>query len=274
MDFDFSFAASPVASQSLALRTVYSVQADPSYDVDKSGEEGCGIIALRTFHGIGGIRFEGGEEQTLLPDTLLVFRYADVRRYRCIGELWDFRWFEFDAEGMAGLPTNTLLSVAFSEQESADSRRALELLKIGTPESLAAASALMAYLLQDWRCRAATTTRHRNPSRKAVEDLIVLLRLEDGLALSIPEMAGSVGLCERRFRQVFESVAGRPPKRYLDELRLQRAADLLRNTPFSIGTISDRLGYCHPFHFSRAFCKVHGISPSLYRKLSTLPQDP
>jgi AraC-like DNA-binding protein len=43
------------------------------------------------------------------------------------------------------------------------------------------------------------------------------------------------------------------------------ACRLLRETDAPITEISNRLGYAHPNHFSRAFRKLGGVSPSAFR---------
>ena len=43
---------------------------------------------------------------------------------------------------------------------------------------------------------------------------------------------------------------------------MERARYLLRETEFSIGEISDQLGYKNQHHFSTAFKKQFGMTPS------------
>jgi AraC-like DNA-binding protein len=266
MDFDYAYTEHPAVPSPLSLRSIYLVYADPSYDVLKGSSQPASHVAFRTLSGSGGIRLEGGEEISVEADSLIVCRQADVRRYRCIGVNWDFWWFEFHCECGPELPLGSALTVRWNVQEASDCRRALTLLKEGTRESLVAASALTAYLLHDWRCRLAEPAIPQAPHRKSVEELIARLRREDAPSPTVAEMARQVGLGERRFRQVFEAVVGCAPKRYLVSLRMQRAEELLRNTPFSIGTISDRLGYQNAFHFSREFSKHAGMPPSRFRR--------
>ena len=266
MEFDFSTTDRPAATQTLALKTIYTVAADPSYDVPKGLAASESLIALRTLRGVGEIEFVDGSEQSLTADSLLLCPYDEIRRYRCTSDSWDFWWFEFRSEGDIGLPQRTLLPMIFSEQEAADCRRALDLLKVGSESTLAAASALVGYLLQDWRCRIAGTSTRLAPHRHAIADLLESLRRSDVPVLSVADMARQVGLGERRFRQVFESAVGCAPKRYMVSLQMQRAEELLRNTPFSIGAIAERLGYQNAFHFSREFSKHAGVPPSRFRR--------
>jgi len=80
-------------------------------------------------------------------------------------------------------------------------------------------------------------------------------------------MANNCGLSERRFREVFSEQVGKSPKCYYEELRMQMAGEYLRNTPLTIGEISEKLGYRNQFYFCRAFTKNFGVNPSNYRRI-------
>ncbi|KMQ72938.1 AraC family transcriptional regulator [Marinobacter subterrani] len=51
----------------------------------------------------------------------------------------------------------------------------------------------------------------------------------------------------------------------VDRVRLERAADLLRNTAMNLSQIADALGYADAANFTRAFKRWTGTSPSQYR---------
>ena len=90
------------------------------------------------------------------------------------------------------------------------------------------------------------------------------MRRSLGQPISIPSLAAHVGMSERAFRNAFQSVMDWSPKRYFDRLRLEKAAEILRQNRYSIGEIADQLGYSSPFHFSRAFRELFGLPPSTY----------
>ena len=52
----------------------------------------------------------------------------------------------------------------------------------------------------------------------------------------------------------------------LDQTRYETAIDLLENTDNSITEIAHLLGYSNPTHFTRAFRRVTGVSPSEFRQ--------
>ena len=57
---------------------------------------------------------------------------------------------------------------------------------------------------------------------------------------------------------------------YLTETRMKRAAELLRNPGISISDISERVGYSDNTYFSKAFHNYSKMTPSEYRRSTTL----
>ncbi len=72
----------------------------------------------------------------------------------------------------------------------------------------------------------------------------------------------SESLVQKRFKQEI----GIPLGKYCQELILREAERRLRMTSQSIQEVSDGLGFCDPFYFSRSFKRRYGVPPSQYRK--------
>ena len=62
------------------------------------------------------------------------------------------------------------------------------------------------------------------------------------------------------------------PIKYLNNLRMMRAEEILTNTDKSITEISMELGLTSPSNFTRSFKKFTGLSPSEYRKKEALSE--
>lgn len=83
---------------------------------------------------------------------------------------------------------------------------------------------------------------------------------------TLGEMAESCELGRTRFAQYCQEITNMSPTGYLTSLRMQRAADLLRNEPeLSITDVAFRCGYDSSQYFSAAFSKYHRVSPRGYR---------
>lgn len=85
-------------------------------------------------------------------------------------------------------------------------------------------------------------------------------------ALNLEECAAECNLSKSRFISVFKSCTGYPPHKYLVEVRMIRAKELLLYTDYTIGEIASAVGYDNQNFFARAFKKSIGMSPSEYRK--------
>ena len=53
---------------------------------------------------------------------------------------------------------------------------------------------------------------------------------------------------------------------YLTQLRLNKAAEMLAETDYSIVQIADEVGYGDYCYFSKVFKKYKGISPTQFRE--------
>lgn len=60
--------------------------------------------------------------------------------------------------------------------------------------------------------------------------------------------------------------------KYIDDLVFFKAENLLLTTRLSIGEISNLLGFCDQFYFSRRFSEKYGEAPQRYRKKMQLNQ--
>jgi AraC-like DNA-binding protein len=86
--------------------------------------------------------------------------------------------------------------------------------------------------------------------------------------IRIPELAAMEHLSTPRYNAKFKALMGVSPSRYILQLRMGEACDLLRNTDFSIKEIAAMCGYRDPYFFSRAFKEYTGKSPRAYRNTS------
>jgi AraC-like DNA-binding protein len=100
----------------------------------------------------------------------------------------------------------------------------------------------------------------------------VLAYIGENLAKPITHdlLARTAGLSPSRFHFLFRSALGCAPYEYVQKLRLKRAQELLIRTDRSVAEIGQDVGHADPYHFSRTFRRIVGMSPVKYRKQMTV----
>ena len=95
------------------------------------------------------------------------------------------------------------------------------------------------------------------------------LRIREELesALTIQEVAEEMGVSYSNFRKLFKEFTGLSPATYQQDLRLQRAKELLTTTDMSIKEIAYKLNFDSPDYFSSKFKAKTGRKPSDLRGL-------
>lgn len=84
--------------------------------------------------------------------------------------------------------------------------------------------------------------------------------------LTQPSVARAAGMSTSRFREFFKDTTGWGFAQYLRELRVERAAKLLRESKDSIATIAHMTGFADQSHLMRCFKVKYGVAPLGYRK--------
>jgi AraC-like DNA-binding protein len=101
----------------------------------------------------------------------------------------------------------------------------------------------------------------------------VLVHMEEELGsprLSIDALAHEVGLTATQMRKLFRRETQAGPKQYLQQLRLRRAARLLRHTARTIKEIAFECGFATDNYFHLVFRRAFSSTPAEYRDRETL----
>ena len=95
------------------------------------------------------------------------------------------------------------------------------------------------------------------------------LRIRESLEvdLTIQQVAEELGVSYSNFRKLFKEFTGISPALYQQDLRLQRAKELLATTTLSIKEIAYRLRFDSPDYFSSKFKIKTGKKPSEFRNM-------
>ncbi len=93
-----------------------------------------------------------------------------------------------------------------------------------------------------------------------------LMLTEPEGAHTLESLASAAGMSRSSFAEHFTRAFGRPAMDVLRELRLKKAASLLRRGDRPIKAIAEAVGFSSRSHFSRAFRTAYGIDPAGFRR--------
>jgi AraC-like DNA-binding protein len=212
--------------------------------------------------------------QTVEPGTIMVLFPGIWHRYRPKPETgWVEHWIEcqgpvFDAATRAGLiqPKRALLKPGFIHDVSDCFERCHSLARLnalGNQDLLSTLGLHLLALLGHLR-------RGERGFTKAIDDVVqrahTLLALRCQEPLDLPALAKELGVGYSNLRHSFISRVGISPRQHYLNTRIQKAQDLLVNTPKSIKEIAEILGFESASHFSKQFKTRIGSSPHSWRE--------
>lgn len=82
----------------------------------------------------------------------------------------------------------------------------------------------------------------------------------------IKDVSDRIGFSEGHFSRLFRSQVGIPFSRYLINVRLRHAKEMLLNTNLSISDIALNTGFCSGDYLSACFGKYEGMTPTAFKK--------
>jgi AraC-like DNA-binding protein len=110
------------------------------------------------------------------------------------------------------------------------------------------------------------TSREPSSHVRKIERLLQRIQENPAKWWNVAEMAEYCNISENYLRTIFRKQTGVSPKEYIDNLKMNRAVELLNNPKIKVYEVAERLGYMDHYHFIRRFTKILGQSPGKYRK--------
>lgn len=80
-------------------------------------------------------------------------------------------------------------------------------------------------------------------------------------------LAGTLGVTPEHLCRIFRGRGAESPYRLIVRARMRHAAALLREPGALVKSVAADVGFADPYHFSRVFKRVHGISPAGFAAL-------
>lgn len=102
--------------------------------------------------------------------------------------------------------------------------------------------------------------------RKKIDAAMVYISQNYYKKLTNETLAAVAGLSTVYFRKLFTHMVGVPPMVYAQNLRIEKAKEILTGDYSNLTDVALSLGYSSLYDFSRAFKKHTGIAPSQYSR--------
>ncbi|MFD0893602.1 AraC family transcriptional regulator [Luteolibacter ambystomatis] len=101
---------------------------------------------------------------------------------------------------------------------------------------------------------------------KKLAAAVDLLHCHHAEPLTISDLAKRAGLSGSQFERLFRKAFATSPRQYLLCIRVESACRLLVETGETVASIAQQCGFYDHAHFTKAFVKEKGVTPSRFRK--------
>ncbi len=107
-------------------------------------------------------------------------------------------------------------------------------------------------------------TRQQRLAQERVEQVIFLLKQNLAEPPTLEELGKKIGCSPFYLSRTFSNCTRQTITQCLRELRMEKAAELLRAGEYNVTEVAMEVGYSSPSHFSQAFHEAFGCCPGLY----------
>jgi AraC family transcriptional regulator len=111
---------------------------------------------------------------------------------------------------------------------------------------------------------AKTSGARLNERRLQLIDEAIRERLSE--TMNVSTISSIVGLSRSHFSRTFRKTLGEAPRAHIFRLKLEHAMKLMRESDIALSQIALAVGFSDQAHFSNAFRRATGTTPSLWRK--------
>ena len=242
---------------------------DPEYHVVRTeGLVSCQILYTR--RGAGVLRIDGSEyPQT--PGSLIYLSPGVPHEYYPDGEEWETAWVVFRGDHLQDI-TAQMGFGRWHEKSCADLSGCDQIFSrimsaAADPVSGGERCSLLVYeyLLEVRSLLFFGSSRGGGLTAPAVRFMDENFSRD----ITLEELAGLCGVSLQHFCRVFRQQCGMRPMEYLALRRISEAKRLLGSTGLSVSEISRMAGYSTPTYFGTVFRRYEGVSPSVWRELSS-----
>lgn len=114
--------------------------------------------------------------------------------------------------------------------------------------------------------RGIATDKTYNENFERIELAVHDINKNYNSALTLSDYADMCNMSKYHFLRIFKKAVGVTPLEYRNNIRLEHAADMLRDENMSVEQIGMHLGFSSASYFSTVFKEKYGIPPKQYQK--------
>lgn len=107
-------------------------------------------------------------------------------------------------------------------------------------------------------------TRQQRLAQERVEQVVYLLKQNLAAPPSLEELGKKIGCSHFYLSRIFSAQTGQTITQHLRQLRMEKAAELLKSREYNVTEVALEVGYNSLSHFSAAFQETFGCCPGLY----------
>ncbi len=112
-------------------------------------------------------------------------------------------------------------------------------------------------------------TRQQRLAQERVEQVVYLLKQNLAAPPSLEELGKKIGCSHFYLSRIFSTQTGQTITQHLRQLRMEKAAELLKSREYNVTEVALEVGYNSLSHFSAAFQETFGCCPGLYPLATT-----
>ncbi|MFO7958709.1 MAG: helix-turn-helix transcriptional regulator [Candidatus Brocadiia bacterium] len=136
----------------------------------------------------------------------------------------------------------------------------------GAPETRGLLRAVLGYLFARFLCGSCRTEPVEEGKPEWLDRVCRQMRRPSNFVEGLPALRRLAHKNARYLASVFQDYLGMTPTEFVNDLRLEHAADLLERGDGKIIGVADRCGFSNLSHFYHLFKRRYGIPPGEYRR--------
>ncbi len=122
------------------------------------------------------------------------------------------------------------------------------------------------HLLRDYSSLPRQADRAEELADDRLQQVVEYIQQNLGDDVSLDTLAGIAGLSPNYFLAAFRQATGRTPHRYVTDLRIARACELLHDPRRPITEVSLAVGFSSQSHLTEVFRRTMNTTPAAYRR--------